>query len=297
MGERQSGGGVPGRRRAHHPDGAVSGPWDAQDTAALETVLATALRGGDPDPVAEQRAMAAFRSAHGTGEHRARTRRRDDWRAPAERRAGRRVRMTLGMVFAGLTLSGVAVAAIGSAGSSTDGAGTGRQTAHPSAPAPGGPDGTAPSASPGGPRPTDGPARARDTEAHCRAYEQVEDRGKALEAKAWQRLVADAGGKEKVAAYCSRQLARATATARRPADAGGSGGNTANAGNGTGGGGTGAPHRSTTGKGTSGNGTSGNGTSGKASGGTDSSGTDSSGGDSSGGDSRANGGQGSGKHK
>lgn len=284
MGERLSGGGAPGRRRAH-PDGAGSGPWAAQDAAALETALATALRGGDPDPVAEQRAVAAFRSARGTGGHRARTRRRDDWRVPAERRAGRSVRMTLGVAFASLTLGGVAVAAIGSAGSSADGAGAGagRETARPSALAPGGPGGAAPSASSGGPRPTDRPAGAQDTEAHCRAYEQVAGRGKALEAKAWQRLVADAGGKDKVAAYCSRELARATAAANGHSHKTASGSGTS--GNGTSG--NGASGNGATGNGTSGNGTTGNGTSGNTSGGTDSAG----------GDGRASGGQGGGKHK
>ncbi|MGW5061766.1 hypothetical protein ACWEQ2_31320 [Streptomyces sp. NPDC004096] len=46
---------------------------------------------------------------------------------------------------------------------------------------------------------------------HRRAYEQFHHRGKALEATAWQRLVAAAGGKDKVASYCSERPARATA--------------------------------------------------------------------------------------
>src|SRR3954466_6832206 len=75
MGERMNGGAVPGRRRVH-PGGAVSGPWDVRDAAALEKVLAAAIRGGDLDPEAEQQAVAAFRAAHGAGTHRARTRRR-----------------------------------------------------------------------------------------------------------------------------------------------------------------------------------------------------------------------------
>ncbi|MCZ0987347.1 hypothetical protein O1M54_19755 [Streptomyces diastatochromogenes] len=53
------------------------------------------------------------------------------------------------------------------------------------------------------------PATAKDTLAHCRAYEQIKDRGKALEATAWQRLVTAAGGEENVAAYCSEQIALA----------------------------------------------------------------------------------------
>ncbi|MEU9364723.1 hypothetical protein AB0D71_08205 [Streptomyces avermitilis] len=216
MGERLSGDGAPGRRRVH-PGGTASGPWEAGDAATLETVLGAVLREGHLDPEAEQRALAGYRAAHGAGAHRARTRRRDDWRLPAERRARHPVKMTFGVVFASLTLGGVAVAAIGSVGSSTDGDGAGRGTAHPSAVAPDQPGGKASSASSGGPGPTDGPTTAQDTEAHCRAYEQVKDRGKALDGRAWQQLVTAAGGKDKVTAYCSEQLARATAAPGKPA--------------------------------------------------------------------------------
>ncbi|WP_405880843.1 hypothetical protein OG762_21020 [Streptomyces sp. NBC_01136] len=211
----------------------MSGPWDVRDTATLETVLAAVIRGGHLDPEAEQRALAGFRAPRGAGAHRARTRRRDDWRLPAERRAGRPAKMTFGVVFASLALGGVAVAAIGSAGSSTDGAGTGLGAAHPSAVAPDRPGGEASSASSGGPRPTHGSTPAQDTEAHCRAYEQVKDRGKALGARTWQQLVAAAGGKDKVAAYCSEQLARATSAPSRPAGTGKPSKGAADAGNGT----------------------------------------------------------------
>ncbi|MER7691782.1 hypothetical protein [Streptomyces sp. NPDC097610] len=210
MGERLSGDGAPGRRRVH-PGGAASGPWEVRDATTLETMLGTALREGHLDPEAEQRALADFRATQGAGAHRARTRRRDDWRLPAERRARRPVKMTFGVVFASLTLGGVAVAAIGSVGSSTDGDGSGRGAAHPSAVAPDQPGGQGSSAPSGGHGPTDGPATAKNTEAHCRAYEHIKDRGKALEATAWQQLVTAAGGKDNVAAYCSEQLARATA--------------------------------------------------------------------------------------
>jgi hypothetical protein len=219
MGDRMNGGELPGRRRVH-PGDTVSGPWEAHDAAALETVLATAIRQGALDPEAEQRALTAYRAARTTGAHRARTRRRDDWRPPAARRGGRSVKMTFGVVFAGLTMGGVAVAAIGTAGSSTNGAGDGRGTAHPSTAAPDRPGGAAPSTSSGGAGTTDGPARAQDTEAHCRSYEKVEDRGEALDATAWQQLVTAAGGKDKVAAYCSEQPARATATPGSPGSTG-----------------------------------------------------------------------------
>src|SRR5262245_60774366 len=80
-GERLSGDGAPVRHRDGLPGGTVPGPWDLHDSAALETVLATALRADRPDPEGEQRALAAFRAAaHGAGAHRARARRRDDWR-------------------------------------------------------------------------------------------------------------------------------------------------------------------------------------------------------------------------
>ncbi|MCX4907466.1 hypothetical protein [Streptomyces sp. NBC_00878] len=246
MGERLSGDGVPGRRCVH-PDDAVSAPWDVRDDTALETVLAAALRGADLAPEAEQRAVAAFRAARGTDGHRACTRRRDDWRQPAERRTGRPVKTTFAAVFASLALGGVAVAAIGSAGSSTDGAGADRKTPHPSVSAPARPSGETSSASSAGVGPTDGPATAQDTEAHCRAYEHVKDRGKALDATAWQQLVAAAGGESKVAAYCAEQLARATAAPGKSGDTGKPGEGAADAGTGT-----------TGNTGTSGNGNSGN---------------------------------------
>ncbi|MFF3908306.1 hypothetical protein ACFYZJ_20500 [Streptomyces sp. NPDC001848] len=306
MGERLSGDGVPGRRPVQ-PGGAPSGPRDVHDTAVLERVLTAAVRAGDLDPQAEQRAVAAFRAVRAAGAHRARTRRRDDWRPPAEGRVGRRVRMTLGVAFATLTLGGVAVAAIGSAGSSTDGAGGGRGTTHPSALAPDRPGGaasSAPSVSSGGPLPTDGPDPAQDTEAHCRAYERVRGRGKALDAKVWQQLVVAAGGRAEVAAYCSGQLARATATPGRAAATGRSGEGAADAGNGTAGStgtsgnGTSGEGAADAGNGTAGStGTSGNGTTGNHSGGTDDAAGNgqASGGQASGG--KASGGQGSGKHK
>uniref|UniRef100_J2A1W8 Uncharacterized protein n=1 Tax=Streptomyces auratus AGR0001 TaxID=1160718 RepID=J2A1W8_9ACTN len=245
MGERLSGDGAPARHRHGHPDGSVSGPPDVQDSATLEAMLGAALRADRPDPEAERRALAAFRAAaHGAGAHRARTRRRDDWRPREERSLRRPVRMTFGAVFASLALGGVAYAAIGSAGSSTDGAGTGPGTTHPSAVAPDQPGNTASSAPSGRPGPGNRPSSAKDTEAHCRAFKKVEGRGKALDATAWQRLVAAAGGRDKVAAYCSEQLARATTAPSGPAGTGKPGKGTRHAGNGPGGN-TGASGHST----------------------------------------------------
>ncbi|WEO96313.1 hypothetical protein A6P39_021030 [Streptomyces sp. FXJ1.172] len=272
MRERLSGDGVAGRQHAQ-PGGALSGPGDVRDTATVETLLAAAVRRGDLDPRAEQRAVAAFRAARATGPHRARTRRRDDWRVPGERRARRPLKMTFGVAFASLALGGVAVAAIGSVASSSHGAGHGRGSARASALAPGRPGGTASPASGRGPRPTGRPASAKDTEAHCRAYEHVQGHGKALDATAWQRLVAAAGGESKVADYCSGQLKRATAAPSRPAGTGKSG----KSGKGAAGAGHGASGKA----GSSGNGASGNGTGGT---------------DKAAGNGRA-GGQGGGKHK
>ncbi|MET8451244.1 hypothetical protein [Streptomyces sp. NPDC005209] len=231
MGERLSGDGVPGRRRVH--TGGTSGPGDVRDDSALEAVLAAVMRGGDLDPEAEQRAVAAFRAARDAGAHRARTRRRDDWRLPAGQRAGRRLKTTFGAVFASVALGGVAVAAIGAVGSSAGGGDRG--AAHPSAATSDRPG--ASSASSGGLGPAKRPATSQDTEAHCRSYEHVKDGGKALDSTAWQRLVAAAGGRDKVGAYCSEQLARATAARSGPghtgaADSGkGPAGNTGASGN------------------------------------------------------------------
>ncbi|MEU6656566.1 hypothetical protein ABZ904_46445 [Streptomyces sp. NPDC046900] len=107
-----------------------------------------------------------------------------------------------------------AVAAIGWAGLSSDGARRG--TARPPAVASDRPGGGTSSAASGGLGRAKRPATAKDTEAHCRAYEQVKDRGKALKATVWQRLAAAAGGKDKVAAYCTDQLARAAAAPSKP---------------------------------------------------------------------------------
>jgi hypothetical protein len=231
MGERLGGDGAWGRRRAQH-GGARPDPRDTGDDTVLETALAAAVRAGDLASQGEQQAVAAFRAARDAGAHRARTRRRDDWRPAADRRARRPAKLTFGVVFASLALGGVAVAAIGSAGSFTEGAGHGRGTTNPSAAVSNGPGDAASSPSAAGPRPTDRPATAQDTEAHCRAYAQVQGRGKALGATAWRRLVVAAGGEDKVAAFCSEQLTRATAKPGHSAGAGKSGG-AANSANGT----------------------------------------------------------------
>ncbi|MPY63223.1 hypothetical protein [Streptomyces spongiae] len=191
------------------------GADDPQDFRAesspVAVLLAAAVRARDVEGKREARAVAAFLEAREQGAHPARTRRRDDWRPRGVRRARRSLRATLAALLAGLTLGGVAVAAIG-VSSGGDGEGQGRAGPSSSAPErPGStpPDSTgssapAPGASPSGP--SDRPSQAQDTEAHCRAFEKVEGRGKAMDATAWQRLIDAAGGESRVRAYCAERL-------------------------------------------------------------------------------------------
>ncbi|MCF3133935.1 hypothetical protein [Streptomyces olivochromogenes] len=226
MGERQSDGGLHSRRRVH-PDDSADGSRATIEPAGLEEYLGAALRAGAVDPAAEQRATDAFRVARDAGSHRARTRRRDDWRPREHRHMWRSVKTTAAMLVAGLTLGGVAVAAIGSVGSSD-----GRDDRHRQDASAGATDGA--SRGPSGKlSPSSGtgthdrPDTAKDTLAHCRAYESVKGSGKALESTAWQRLVTAAGGEANVGAYCAEQLA---AQSHEPGNSGNSG-NTANPGN------------------------------------------------------------------
>ncbi|MEU6809187.1 hypothetical protein ABZ920_09295 [Streptomyces sp. NPDC046831] len=222
MGERQGDGGAGGRRRVH-PAGTVPGPEHAPDGAALQAMLATALRGGALDAEAEQRAVAAFRAARTTaGARGTRTRSGDDWRPRGHGRARLPVKALLGVFAASLTLGGVAVAAIGTAGSSGRGPEDGRP--HRSSDAPADPSAAAPrtgvSTAPATP---DQPAAAAPAaDAHCRAYEQVRGRGQALDARAWRWLVAAAGGEENVARYCAERTG-GTPAAKGSNGAGGTG--------------------------------------------------------------------------
>ncbi|MET7457168.1 hypothetical protein ABZT03_35880 [Streptomyces sp. NPDC005574] len=202
MGERHSGG-DPGRRRAHPEDLA-----EPHDTAGLEELLTGAGVADVPDAEAEQRAVDAFRTARDTGAHRARTRRRDDWR-PREQRAARPVRLALSLALASLTLGGAAVAAIGSYDSTPGGSADDRPRPGPTSSAPAGVAPVPPAAASTG---ADGLVAARDTEAYCRAYGKAHGRQRSLDPAAWQRLVAAAGGEREVTAYCARRLTAADAT-------------------------------------------------------------------------------------
>ncbi|GGV78125.1 hypothetical protein [Streptomyces massasporeus] len=199
MGERQSDGGLSGRGSRH-----------ALLDADVEALIVASLIRDGVDAEAEQRAVTAFRAARDAGALRTRTRRRDDWRARERRHLGRSLKTTLSVLLASLTLGGVAVAAIGAAGSPEEGTNNAPERKSAPSSAPRDPseqpsrDGHSPT--PGtGPSP-DRPSPAQDTEAHCRAYDQVGRRGKAMEATSWQRLVAAAGGERYVTAYCAEQL-------------------------------------------------------------------------------------------
>jgi hypothetical protein len=213
MGERQNDDGPAGRRRVH-PEGApsghigpdpVTGGRRVVDAADLEALLAAALIRRGVDAGAEQRAVAAFLAARESGAHDARTRNRDDWRTRRSRFGRHSLKATLSVVVAGLTLSGVAVAGIGATGSSAPSPGT-------TGPSTGG------SANPGaGTGRPDLPGTAGETEAHCRAYEEVQGRGKALDSAAWERLTEAAGGAANVDAYCAERLGGAAEAEERPA--------------------------------------------------------------------------------
>ncbi len=222
---------------------AVSVEGAVGDTARLEALLAAALVRDGVDATAEQRAVAAFVAARESGAHGARTRRRDVWRASRRRFGGRSLRATLGALAAGCALSGVAVAGINAAGASGGGrsedTGPSRTpSASSSAPevpeAPGAseaPDSSGsaavetPEASASAGAGRDGAPRgseraeavAGDVEAQCRAYERVAGEGRALDAAAWERLVAAAGGAERVEAYCAGRGATVVPSVSVPA--------------------------------------------------------------------------------
>ncbi|MFF0458931.1 hypothetical protein [Streptomyces mexicanus] len=217
------------------------GTDEAVDVAALERALAGALHADALDAAARRQALAAFRAARDEGLHRAaRTRGQDDW---SPRRAARRsLRAAVATCLAGLTLGGVSIAAIGLPGASGPAHGDAPAPRHASpAQAPGAPEPTTDAVPPqraasptGGPaaaadgRDRDRPPTAQDTQAHCRAYPSVKDRGDALDAPAWRRFLEAAGGEDGVAAYCAARSrpkgsppgAGAGRTAAAPADRG-----------------------------------------------------------------------------
>ncbi|MFJ7964720.1 hypothetical protein [Streptomyces sp. NPDC096324] len=222
MGERHVGdGAAPGTGIARAADPGGVGLASAADPAGgetpLEGLLAAAMRRRGDDRAAETQAVAAFRAARDSGAHSAPTRLRDDWRPKERKGPSRSLRAAFAVLLAGLTLGGVAVAAIGPV-THEDAGHRGAATARPSDSVPGRfPESVAP-VGPGAPgvvTPSglvSRPSGAQDTEAHCRAYASVKGRGDALDSRAWQRLVTAAGGEDKVEAFCAGQLAARTGT-------------------------------------------------------------------------------------
>lgn len=87
----------------------------------VDALLGEAVRPGALDAEAQRRAVAAFRSARDEGGHRARTRRRDDWRPRMRRRTLGSLRAAVGAAVAGVLLGGVAIASIGTSRTPDDG--------------------------------------------------------------------------------------------------------------------------------------------------------------------------------
>ncbi|WP_158711225.1 hypothetical protein [Streptomyces sp. NRRL S-1824] len=192
----------------------------APEVAAL---LTAAQRVGDTGPVAEKRALDAFRAARDEGAHAPvsalRRRRRDDWR-PVERWRGvRSIRAVVAGLVAVVALGGVAMAAGSGTMPGPFGEG-GHDRPDPAPPANGGP------AKPGGShgstptpradrtqqgpkatgRASSHPDQAQDDTALCRAYRHVQDSGKAADATAFDRLASAAGGASAVPDYCDGLL-------------------------------------------------------------------------------------------
>ncbi|MBM7173800.1 hypothetical protein JQK87_36595 [Streptomyces sp. G44] len=123
----------------------ADGPEGVPGRARLRELLAEAVRADAAgaaeavDADAQREAVAAFRAACDAGAHRARTRRRDDWR-PRERRSARiSLKAAGGVVLAGGLLGGVALAAAGTV--TDDPAPRERPRPAPSSPrTPGGPE-------------------------------------------------------------------------------------------------------------------------------------------------------------
>ncbi|QDN74631.1 hypothetical protein FNV64_01880 [Streptomyces sp. S1A1-7] len=196
--------------KAHQPEAAprLGHTTERDDASGLDSTaeqIGDALRRQPVDDSAEQAALAAFRSARTASDEALRTRRRDDWRPRTRKqRWARGGALTL---VSSTLLGGIAFASIGVVDRGqhhAPQAGTSHSTRRPPTLTPGEQD--APSAASGTAPPASSshPVAAKDVEAHCRAYEKVKDRGHALNATAWQRLVRAAGSEQQVAAYCAQ---------------------------------------------------------------------------------------------
>lgn len=181
---------------------------DFDDTSALGRTaerIGEALRQEPVGDSGEQGAIAAFRGARTVGDQALRTRRRDDWRPRTQKQRwvrGGAVALATSTLFGGIAFASIGV--VDRHQPNTPDTGTSHSTRQPPShtprdqtPAP-----AEPSAEPT--EPAEHPDTAKNVQAHCRAYEQIKNRGNAVNATAWQRLVEAAGGKEHVAAYCAQ---------------------------------------------------------------------------------------------
>lgn len=197
--------------------GAHTGLDDASTLERTAERIGELLRQQPSDDTAEQAAVAAFRNARTAGDRALRTRRQDDWR-PRPRRQ-RSVRSGALALVASALLGGIAFASIRVADTQqhdTPDPGTSHSTHRPPAHPPGEQDSPATRPSPASTTPAQHPDTAKDVEAHCRAYERIKNRGHALDATAWRRLVQAAGGERQVAAYCTQLTSSADATTPSP---------------------------------------------------------------------------------
>ncbi|MER5309244.1 hypothetical protein ABT034_15815 [Streptomyces sp. NPDC002773] len=198
----------------------------------IEAALAAALRPTDVDDASARAAVAAFRTARDTGLHSPRpTRRREDWRPAPERRTGRSLKTALAALVASLTLGGIALATAvphdpsdetetrdpeprrtASAPPPLEGPASSMSSEFPHPPPPSSSPSPSPSSS-ASPRPAPAthplphvPVHPAPThESLCRAYEKALGNGKAMDAPAWERLVAAADG-EDIPTYCESLL-------------------------------------------------------------------------------------------
>ncbi|WP_351229430.1 hypothetical protein [Streptomyces sp. NPDC002133] len=192
-------------------------------TPELDALLEAARRPGAPSPAAQERALAAFRTARDAGLHAApvpwwRLRGREDWRPASERRRGR---LLVRGLIAGLVmgaLGGVAVAAGNGAIPSPFG---GSEEPAPDRPQPTESRTTeeteAPGASvtpsrtstgSGGPGQKQGAAGSAVDDALCRVYlDSLDRKGVPPSGEAMARLEAEAGGPGAVRVWCEGLLA------------------------------------------------------------------------------------------
>ncbi|WP_053748163.1 hypothetical protein [Streptomyces sp. MMG1533] len=203
--------------------GAATGLDDASALERAAEQIGEALRQQPVDATAEQAAVAAFRSARTAGDLTLRTRHRDDWRPRTQKQRWARGG-AVALVTSAL-LGGIAFASIRATDTQqhdTPDPGTSHSTRRPPRPPVHPPGGQASAPVTPSTTPTASaqhPETAKDLEAHCRAYERTKNRGHALNATAWQRLVQAAGGEQQVAAYCAELTSSADETTPSPGKA------------------------------------------------------------------------------